>query len=201
MLKLKSYTTKTNVRDIIVPEDFDVLKFIQEKHYGQTRITGEDYANHCLNVYANCTSEYSKILALAHDILEDTDVTDEELMTAGWSWNAIEDLYTLSHDSSDTYSEYIKNLTKNGSDEVKEVKFFDLCDNISTLFAIEDDKTRIRLTKKYVNAWVEILSKDYFFAQRADYFEARFILGQVGKTEYTIEELRKLLRGEIKLDY
>lgn len=201
-MKLKSYTTKTTTRDIEVPEDFIVLKFIQEKHSGQKRITGEDYCNHLLNVYAKCTTQYSKILALAHDLLEDTETTYEELERMGWSFYAIDDLDILTHRQNidGTYDTYLKHLLKYGSDEVKEVKFFDMCDNVSTLFSIEDDKTRIRLTRKYVSAWVDVLSKDYFFAQRADYFEAQFILGQVGKTKYTVEQLRKIIRGDIKLD-
>ena len=54
-----------------------------EKHFGQKRLTGEDYINHPLHVAYILTGVYADSVtisaALLHDVLEDCDITKEEL--------------------------------------------------------------------------------------------------------------------------
>ena len=60
------------------------LIFAKEKHNGQKRIGGDDYITHPLAVLEIVKSqgfdENYQIAALFHDLLEDTDATEEEIL-------------------------------------------------------------------------------------------------------------------------
>lgn len=57
----------------------DAVRLATEKHRGQTRIGGGEYITHPLAVAAMFEDEDHKIVAVLHDIVEDTDVTVFEL--------------------------------------------------------------------------------------------------------------------------
>ena len=63
------------------------LRFAKEKHKGQKRIGGDDYISHPLAVMEivkrEGLDENYQIAALFHDLLEDTDATEEELLRYG----------------------------------------------------------------------------------------------------------------------
>ena len=77
--KIKTYITN--------PKELEVIKkaylFANDVHFGVKRLTGEDYINHPLNVAYILTSmnaDYSTLAAaLLHDVIEDSDVTKEEI--------------------------------------------------------------------------------------------------------------------------
>ena len=60
------------------------LEFAKEKHKGQKRIGGDDYITHpiavCEIIKAQGFDESYQIAALFHDLLEDTDTTEEEIL-------------------------------------------------------------------------------------------------------------------------
>ena len=60
------------------------LRFAKEKHMGQKRIGGDDYITHpmavCEIVRSNGFDENYQIAALFHDLLEDTDATEQEIL-------------------------------------------------------------------------------------------------------------------------
>ena len=63
------------------------LEFAKEKHSGQKRIGGDDYITHpmavCEIVKSQSFDENYQIAALFHDLLEDTDATEEEILKYG----------------------------------------------------------------------------------------------------------------------
>ena len=63
------------------------LDFATQKHKGQKRIGGEDYITHPITVYemvkAQGYDEDFQITALFHDLLEDTNTTEEEILAYG----------------------------------------------------------------------------------------------------------------------
>ena len=63
------------------------LEYATEKHAGQKRIGGDDYITHpiavCEIVKAQGYGEAYQIAALFHDLLEDTNATEEEILRLG----------------------------------------------------------------------------------------------------------------------
>ena len=63
------------------------LEFAKAKHNGQKRIGGDDYITHPIAVMEIVKSkgldESYQIAALFHDLLEDTDATEEEILQIG----------------------------------------------------------------------------------------------------------------------
>lgn len=63
------------------------IDFAAEKHKGQKRIGGDDYISHPLAVFEQVKNqgydEDYQITALFHDLLEDTDATEEEILYYG----------------------------------------------------------------------------------------------------------------------
>ena len=63
------------------------LEFAKEKHRGQKRIGGDDYITHpiavCEIIKSQGFDKNYQITALFHDLLEDTDTTEEEIVKYG----------------------------------------------------------------------------------------------------------------------
>ena len=79
MDKIKTYIVDEKELDIIK----EAYKFAYEKHFGQKRLTGEEYIIHPLNVayiLTRINADYETLsAALLHDTIEDCNVTKEEI--------------------------------------------------------------------------------------------------------------------------
>lgn len=103
---------------------------------------GNPYILHCLYVMneVRCLGEEAMIVAVLHDLLEDTDWSIDDLYKEGFSHERIVDLIILTHHEHHTYDSYIKNIARSNSICVA-IKLADLRHN--------SDITRLKgLTKK-----------------------------------------------------
>lgn len=102
---------------------------------------GQPYILHCLRVMNNLHTddEELKIIAVLHDVPEDTKIGIVELQDLGFSIRVIKALDLLTHDPNTPYDDYIKAISFN--DDATKVKLADLKDN--------SDITRLKgLSKK-----------------------------------------------------
>ena len=92
------------------------LEFAKAKHKGQKRIGGEDYITHpiavCEIIKSQGFDESYQIAALFHDLLEDTDATEEEILKYG-SPEILESVKLLTKENGYVMSEYISAIKKN----------------------------------------------------------------------------------------
>ena len=110
-------------------EQFQIaLELAVEKHKNQTDKAGNPYIFHPLHVMENVKSKEGKIVAILHDIIEDTDVTESYLLKAGLSKHIVDAVVSLTRSKDEDYQEYIKNLSSNPL--AKEVKRADLEHNM-----------------------------------------------------------------------
>lgn len=91
--------------------------------------------------------EDSTIVALLHDVLEDTDTTVEELKTYGFNENIVEALILLNHDENIPYFEYIENVSTNKLATKVKLKDLEHNSDLTRLETITDDD--IKRFKKY----------------------------------------------------
>ena len=110
-------------------EQFQIaLELAVEKHKNQTDKAGNPYILHPLHVMENVNSKEGKIIAILHDIIEDTDVTEDYLLKIGLSKRIVDAVVALTRSKDIDYQEYIKNLGSNPL--AKEVKLADLEHNM-----------------------------------------------------------------------
>ena len=89
---------------------FEIAK---EAHAGQTDKAGLDYILHPLQVAAEMTTDEEKAVALLHDIIEDTDVTANELLAKGLPDNVVEAVEVLTKKHNQNYAAYLVGVKKN----------------------------------------------------------------------------------------
>ena len=110
-------------------EQFQIaLELAVEKHKNQTDKAGNPYILHPLHVMENVNSKEGKIVAILHDIIEDTDITEDYLFKIGLSKRIVDAVVALTRSEDIDYQEYIKTLSSNPL--AKEVKLADLEHNM-----------------------------------------------------------------------
>lgn len=82
-------------------------------HKNQRDKGGNPYIEHPLWVMSNVTGIKCKIAAVLHDIVEDTEITIEDLKVYGFDDEIVDAIRLLTRDKNSTYEEYIGNLFKN----------------------------------------------------------------------------------------
>lgn len=117
-------------------------------HMGQVDKVGVPYIYHPIHLAESMDSEYSCCAALLHDVVEDTDVTFEDL-EKDFPKEVVDAVRLLTHDLNVDYMEYVKNIKEN--EIAKKVKIADLTHNSdsSRLVMVTDvDKKRIEKYKR-----------------------------------------------------
>ena len=126
------------------------LKLCFQAHDGQLDRSGIPYVHHPLHLAEQMDTEDEIVVALLHDVMEDTSFTAEDLRAIGVSDAAMEALLLLTHDDAVPYMDYVRNLKDNPL--ARKVKLADLRHNsqITRLDEItERDRARVR---KYTQA-------------------------------------------------
>lgn len=112
------------------------------------------YLGHLLPV-ANLVDEAYYNIALGHDLLEDTDATQKEMIEAGFNGFEVQVIEALTKGANETYDSYldrINEITGQFGFAVRSVKCADLLVNISNLHVVADKARHERLRQKYYRA-------------------------------------------------
>jgi len=97
-------------------------------HEGQLDKGGEPYILYPLRVMIKLKDEKQRIVAVLHDVIENTNVTDIDLVVEGLDIELAKAILTLSKSRDESYDEYIDRISK---DEFAiQVKLADLEDNM-----------------------------------------------------------------------
>ena len=116
MLILFCFSTKSLIMDekggAIMLEEL-AFEIAKTAHAGQTDKAGLDYILHPLQVAAEMTTDEEKAVALLHDIIEDTDVTANELLAKGLPDNVVEAVKALTKKHNQNYAAYLAGVKKN----------------------------------------------------------------------------------------
>lgn len=127
-------------------------------HYGQKSKDGLPYIMHPLHLMMQLDTEDQELamIAVMHDVIEDSDFSFDDLKKAGFSRRVVKAIDRLTHREEDLYSEYIERI-KESEDAVK-IKLLDLKHNmdVSRLRFISDKDSK-RL-KKYHSAYAELMA-------------------------------------------
>ncbi len=126
------------------------LKLCFEAHKEQVDKSGMPYVFHPFHVAEEMNDEETTIVALLHDVIEDTDYTLDDLRNMGFSNNVVEAVEVMTHLPEVSYEDYLRNLKKNPI--AKKVKLADIRHN--------SDLTRLDVIDEKAEYW----KKKYQFA-------------------------------------
>jgi hypothetical protein len=103
------------------------LQIAAKAHEGQKDKEGLPYILHPLRVMQKVQGEEAMIVAVLHDVIEDTSVTAEHLRQAGFSDKVIASLLCVTHRKDEPYADYV--VRCKGNDIARRVKLAELEDN------------------------------------------------------------------------
>lgn len=136
---------------IYTPLTNRAMQIAYEAHHGQVDKCGMPYIFHPFHLAEQMEDEYAVCVALLHDVLEDTEVTKEELK-AEFPKEIIEALDLLTHRDGVPYLEYVEKIKPNAL--AKAVKLADLTHNSDkTRVPLEGPEVQQRLEEKYRRAF------------------------------------------------
>ncbi len=142
----------------------DAIALAVEVHRGQVDKVGQPYVLHALRVMFRLETELERIVGVLHDVVEDSDLTFEDLRQMGYSEAIIAALDRVTRRADETYEEFI---ARSRTDPVsRRVKLADLEDNMD-LRRISRELTEqdFKRLNRYRRAWEQLRSDDHFSAE------------------------------------
>jgi len=101
-----------------------------DAHFGQTDRCGVPYICHPLTVAAKMPDETKIVIAILHDVLEDTSLTAEDLLQEGIPQSIVESVLLLTRDKTIPYANYIEKIISSKNIDALMVKLGDLSHNL-----------------------------------------------------------------------
>ncbi|NRS52050.1 HD domain-containing protein [Brevibacillus sp. HB2.2] len=127
-----------------------------QAHAGQVDKGGNPYILHPLRIMLKMSTVETMISAVLHDVLEDTDVTVEELRNEGFSEEIIAAVIALTRNDDETYMEFVGRTKQNPIARL--VKLGDLEDNSDLSRIPEPTEKDYERLLRYKRAIKELLS-------------------------------------------
>lgn len=127
------------------------LQIALQAHLGQRDRYGEPYILHPLRVMSRLDSGDEKIVALLHDVIEDSPLTLEQLASKGFTEKIINAVDALTKRAGEDYMKYIARVTSDTLARV--VKLADLEDNMDLRRCKELATDDINRMNRYLGAW------------------------------------------------
>jgi (p)ppGpp synthase/HD superfamily hydrolase len=126
------------------------LKLCFEAHKNQTDKSGMPYVFHPFHLAEQMQTEETTIVALLHDVVEDTDYTLEDLSAMGFSKEVTDAIALMTHDDDTEYMDYVRAIKDNPI--AKAVKLADLRHNSDSTRLEFLDERAINRELKYKEA-------------------------------------------------
>lgn len=126
------------------------LRLCFDAHKDQVDKSGMPYVFHPFHLAEQMPDEDTTVVALLHDVVEDTEVTLEDLKQMGFPPRVVEAIALMTHETGVPYMAYVAKIRDNPI--ARQVKLADLRHN-SDLTRLEqvDDRAR-RRAEKYARA-------------------------------------------------
>ena len=104
------------------------LQISQKAHEGQFDKGGNDYIQHPLRVADSLDDLEQKIVALLHDVIEDSKISIDQLINYGFTNRIVNSIKILKKKTKISYDDYIRAVKKDNS--AWRVKIADIKDNL-----------------------------------------------------------------------
>ncbi len=132
------------------------LKFCFEAHKEQVDKSGIPYVFHPFHLAEQMETEETTIVALLHDVVEDTEFTLEDLRKKGFSEAVCRAVSLMTHADGVEYMDYVAAIKENPI--AKAVKLADLKHNSDLTRLDVIDEKALKRREKYLKA-IDLLEK------------------------------------------
>ena len=159
---LEKYFTEEEFKDIKETDNliYKSLEIVTRVFSQKTDKGGFPYIIHLLKVYSNVSDYIEKVCALLHDVVEDTDITYDDLRDVGYSEDIIEILTILTKVKGEDYRNYIDRIINSKNIHAMNIKLADLRHNMdSGRIKNPTPNDYERITKRYEPAYEKIINK------------------------------------------
>lgn len=133
----------------------DAIALAARAHRGQVDKGGQPYILHVLRVMLRQEDETARIVAVLHDVLEDTPVTLADLQTAGYDEQVCEAVDCLTRRTAEAYEDMIERVAM--SPLARQVKLADLADNMDPKRQVPADAAVANRHARYAAARARLL--------------------------------------------
>lgn len=135
---------------IYTPKTKKALKLCFEAHKEQLDKSGIPYVFHPFHLAEQMKTEETTVVALLHDLVEDTEYTIEDLTNMGFDKTITDAIALMTHADGVDYMDYVRMIKENPI--AKAVKLADLAHNsdLSRLDTI--DEKALKRREKYLKA-------------------------------------------------
>lgn len=140
---------------IYTPMTKKALKLCFEAHRDQVDKSGMPYVFHPFHLAEQMQDEKTTVVALLHDVVEDTDCTLDDLRRLGFEEDVIEALALMTHDDAIPYMTYVAAIKNNPI--ARAVKLADLRHNTDLSRLDVVDEKALQRKKKY-SAAIKLLT-------------------------------------------
>lgn len=141
------------------------INLAETAHFNAKRKSGEPFISHPIRIANALVSlgvedENILIISILHDILEDTDISREELLDI-FNDKIVDSIELLTKQEGITLDYYYENIQLNP--EASIVKIADRCHNVSTMYFFDENKTKMYIeeTEKYIIPLCSFVSNKY----------------------------------------
>ena len=125
-------------------------------HTGQKDRSGKTYILHPLRLMNRMESDEEMAVALLHDVLEDSEMTEQDLLNEGIPTNVVDAVKCLTRGSGEDYDDFISRVS--GNDLALKIKIVDIEDNINILRLKTLSEKDLKRIVKYHRAWNKLKS-------------------------------------------
>jgi (p)ppGpp synthase/HD superfamily hydrolase len=129
-----------------------------EAHHGQLQKNGDPYILHPLHVMMQMETTTEKIIAILHDVIEDTPVSLRDLEDEGFPPLVVETVALLTRLPETPYEDYIERIRPNRL--ARRIKLADLQHNMDIRRMPSVDAHAAERLARYHKAWRYLLSAE-----------------------------------------
>ena len=105
------------------------LRIASDAHEGVKRKNGEDYIEHPIRVSKRVPNGPMVVVAILHDVVEDSQYTLDDLREEGFSERIVKAVDGVTRKKTESYKDFVVRASKNGDSRI--VKIADIHDNLS----------------------------------------------------------------------
>ena len=129
---LEKYFTEEEYKSLLESNDliYKSLEIVTKLFNEKCDKGGFPYVIHLLKVYSGVSDYKEKVCALLHDVVEDTDVSYDDLEKIGYPSDIIEILQILTKVKGEDYRDYIERIIQSGNARAMHIKLSDLRHNM-----------------------------------------------------------------------